>query len=232
MEREAKEKVLAKLARLKALSECKTGNAHEAAVAAAKMYRIMLENQIELHEVQAAGEASECGSFELFPGNRPAVWPVLNRQLLGSLASLNSCSVWAESRGRHRTFHLVGVPEDVANTRTLFGFALKEIERLASELGRHRSTAWKNDFKAGAAYGLVERLKEEKVAVLNENPFALVHIETKHENSKAAVAKITTKQAPAPKQRDVDPSAFQQGVMAGRRIDTTKRQKNLAEATA
>jgi hypothetical protein len=49
---EERQRILAKLAKLKALADCETGNVNETATAAAAMTRLMMEYKIEMAELQ------------------------------------------------------------------------------------------------------------------------------------------------------------------------------------
>ena len=58
LDNDERQRLLTKLAKLKALSECPTGNVNETATAAAAMTRLMLEYQIEMAELQVESDGA------------------------------------------------------------------------------------------------------------------------------------------------------------------------------
>lgn len=170
-----RERLLGKLTRLKALSECKTGNPNETATAAAAMTRLMLEYKIELAELEhpAPGEVEE---IEL-DHKRTQPFPLWQSHLLHCLATANDCLSYqstsrqgSQAEGRRKTsrLHLLGRRQDLDNTRKLFAYCLQEIERLYQCWSSTRGNRLKNDFRLGVAAAVAEMVQEEADAVRAE----------------------------------------------------------------
>ena len=173
---EDRQRILGKLAKLKALSECKTGNVNETATAAAAMTRLMLEYQIEMAELhpgdppdgvveeEVTGEVSRRG----FPR-----WQVI---LLTGLAKAQDCISYTQQSRSYGFFvantecnlRIIGTREDIQTTRNLYSFCLQEIERLCLRWNRRAPIALKNDFRMGAAIGICEKVRLEREAVMAE----------------------------------------------------------------
>lgn len=169
-----RERILARLAKLKALAECPTGNVNETATAAAHMTRLMLEYRIEVAELQpppAIQEEEVTGQVlgRSFPG-----W---QNGLLGQLARANDC-VGYETRDTgyypwgqpvHQVrLCLMGSPENVAQVRTLYLWCLEAIERLCHAWEPRARVRLKNDFRRGAALAIGQKALAEREAVRAE----------------------------------------------------------------
>lgn len=214
-----RENLLKKIGKLKALSECKTGNVNEAATAAAMLSKLMLEHQIEeieLGEVETTQTVE--ASDELF--REETANPSWQVSLFASLARLWFCKPYTQNIGKkkHKKLRIIGVKEDVENVRSLFSFITKEIESLV-DLQNLRTCKEKNDFKLGAVHGINGKLVKERAQTLEKvsESTAMVLVNRKE----AAVLALTeplnlkatafTRRAP---QRD----AYGAGVVAGRSI--------------
>ncbi|MEW6278087.1 MAG: DUF2786 domain-containing protein [Candidatus Eremiobacterota bacterium] len=175
-----RERVLDKLARLKALSECPTGNVNETAAAAAAMTRLMLEYQIEMAELEAAHcikHEDEAVVDEPVSGRESySGFPVWQTVILSALAQANHCISYTSSepervlwmcRTRSR-LGLIGTARDIENTRRLFFFCVAEVERLARHWGPRETVKRRNDFKRGAANGIAHMVVRERDKVLRE----------------------------------------------------------------
>ena len=175
---EGQQRLLNKLSKLKALSECKTGNVNETATAAATMTRLMTEYQIEMADLQLGGSSEEQKVLtedvtgQISRRGFPA-WHVC---LLTSFAAANNCVSYTNSERRFHgwsvekvsTLRLIGTREDIQNTRDLFVFCIQEIEQLCHSWAPRASVARKNDFRYGAAVGISEKVEQERAAVLAE----------------------------------------------------------------
>ncbi|MBN9415091.1 hypothetical protein ABS71_22155 [bacterium SCN 62-11] len=223
-----RQRLLDKLARLKALSECQTGNVHETATAAAAMARLMLEYKIELAEIEPQPGVIE--EMEL-DGERARPFPIWQNHLLHCLASANDCvgfqtttNQWSPWNGRQRTarLNLLGRREDLDNTRRLFTFCLQEIERLCRNWKPARGMRLKNDFRTGAAAAIAETVRQATEAVIQEaeerGSRALVLLERNLDQVEEAARKIGVKPARSRGTRYVSMEAYQAGYQAGQQV--------------
>lgn len=85
-----RKRILDKLAKLKALSECRTGNVNETATAAAAMTRIMLEYEIQMADVylDSASSAFEIVEESVYQGESLNGFPRWQSSLLYRLAEV------------------------------------------------------------------------------------------------------------------------------------------------
>ncbi len=169
-----RERILAKLAKLKALAECPTGNVNETATAAAHMTRLMMEYRIEVAELlpHAAPAVVE---QEATPEVKGRAFPLWQAHLLGCLAKAHDCVSyetrdtqyypWGEKAYAVRLC-MLGSPEDIAQARNLYLYCVEAIERLAACW--RGSKAQKNDFRTGAATAIGTRVLAEREAVRAE----------------------------------------------------------------
>ena len=171
LEPEQQKRLLDKVAKLKALSECQTGNVNETATAAARMTRILLEYQIEQADLEGAeaGEVIEKAVFEdSYNG-----FPVWQTTILSAMATVNQCQSYSESqRVYHRrtrsSLKIIGTAEDIESTLDIFHFCLKEVERLCYLWSPRAPVKRKNDFKRGASNGIATKVLEERESVMSE----------------------------------------------------------------
>jgi hypothetical protein len=169
---EERQRLLAKLAKLKALSECKTGNVNETATAAAAMTRLMMEYKIELAEIESKdSELSEIVEDDVTGETRGRSFPGWQRMLLSLLAEANDC-VGFETKERERygwdvvlsaRLCLMGRKEDIRQTRTLFCFCI-----LCYEWSPRAPVSRKNDFRRGAAEAIGKKAVQERAKVVAE----------------------------------------------------------------
>lgn len=171
-------RLLDKLAKLKALSECATGNVNETATAAATMTRIMLEYEIQMIDLGAEDESEELEIVQepVFDEDSYNGYPAWKTTLLAVIAEVNHCSCFRHSKTEYdywsretRTrLWLIGTPSDIANARRLFLFCVDEIERLCQLWGVGQPVKRRNDFKRGAASGVKDKVEAERDRVLRE----------------------------------------------------------------
>lgn len=225
-----RQRLLDKLARLKALSECQTGNVNETATAAAAMARLMLEYKIELAEIEHQPAAGSIEEMEL-DGQRARPFPIWQSHLLHCLASANDCvgfqttsHQWSPWNGRQQTarLNLLGRREDLENTRRLFAFCLQEIERLCRRWKPGQGMRLKNDFRTGAAAAIAEMVRKEAEAVRHEaeerGSSALVLLERNLDQVEEAARNIGVKPARSRGTRYVSMEAYQAGYQAGQQV--------------
>ncbi len=171
-------RLLEKLAKLKALSECPTGNVNETATAAATMMRIMLEYQIQMADVDLASGSTDLDVIEetLTPEGSLNGFPRWKSSLLRTLAEVNGCECYKSSKteyelwSRQTSTHLllIGTESDIENTRRLFFFCVHEVDRLCKAWGKGQPVKQKNDFKIGASAGIANKVRSERKKVLAE----------------------------------------------------------------
>lgn len=237
---EEQQKLLNKLAKLKALAECKTGNVNETATAAATMTRLMLEYQIELASLGVVEEEAGFSEVPLFAAPRATGLPIWQSSLLNGLAEAHHCGFYADSQtvaydyftGRRITekqYFLVGSAQDIEQVQRLYHFCLSEIERLCC-LWKPRGArvADKNDFRLGASRGIVTKVRSELDTVIAEqeacHSAALAVFQAKlqriSEHFKRIGVRTTTRSYRSP-----GASAYQAGYKAGSSLDLTGRSR-------
>lgn len=231
-------RLLDKLAKLKALSECATGNVNETATAAATMMRIMLEYQIEIADLDggSSGENEELFDGPVFEEDSLNGYPMWKKQLLSVLAKVNHCMSYSSSQVEYSWFSqrtrsqlcIIGAERDVENTKRLFHFSVDEIERLCKSWGRGMPVKFKNDFRKGAGKGISDKVQQEHERVLreereraaaqNQSSQALELFGRKLEAvrqraSALGIHTVTTRS------RGAQPDAYASGYMAGSNLD-------------
>lgn len=177
LSQEDRQRLLEKLAKLKALSSCPTGNANETATAAAAMARIMLEYEIEMADLDHAPAqdltvlkepVDDADSYRGFP-----LWQT---DLLTCLAKVHHCiaytrsepEVWTTGLRYRNTRHLIGTSKDIENVRRLFQFCVYEIDRLSRNWREALSQKHRNDFKVGAGRGVSDQVMRERERIVQE----------------------------------------------------------------
>ncbi|MBS2035413.1 hypothetical protein JST97_10515 [bacterium] len=171
-------RLLDKLAKLKALSNCPTGNAHETATAAATMARIMLEYEIEMADLDLPSSQEDLTVLQAPLDDQDsyrgfALWQTT---LMTVLAQVHHCiaytstnpELWTTGIRYRMTRHLIGTHQDIENVRRLFTFCIQEIERLSRNWEGARSQKHRNDFKFGAARGVCDQVKRERDRIVQE----------------------------------------------------------------
>lgn len=230
-----RQRLLNKLGRLKALSECKTGNVNETATAAAAMTRLMLEYKIEMAELEHQPAPEGVEEIELHKRTQP--FPVWQSHLLHCLASANDCvgyqtctRQWTEWTGKQKTtrLNLLGRRQDLDNTRRLFTYCLQEIERLAQGWKPGRGKQLKNDFRIGVAAAVGQMVREEAETVRAEaerraqeneqTSRALTLIDRGLDEVQEAARKIGVRPARSRGARSVSMDAYQAGFRAGQSV--------------
>ena len=229
-----REKLLNKLVRLKALSECKTGNPNETATAAAAMTRLMLEYKIELAELEQEASPGEVVEVEL-DHKRTQPFPLWQSHLLHCLANANDCLSYQstsrdQSEGRRKTsrLHLLGRRQDLDNTRKLFAYCLQEIERLYQRWKTARGNRLKNDFRLGVAAAVAQMVQEEAEAVRSEaerraqeneqTSRALALLDRNLDEVEEAARKIGVRSTRSRSAGSVSMDAYQAGFRAGQSV--------------
>jgi hypothetical protein len=231
-----RERLLNKLARLKALSECKTGNPNETATAAAAMARLMLEYKIETAELEPQARPGDVEDVPL-DHQRTQPYPIWQSHLLHCLATANDCVSyqsttrhWSEADGKQKTtrLHLLGRRQDLDNTRKLFSYCLQEIERLSQRWKPGRGKRLRGDFRIGVAEAIAQMVQEEAEAVRAEaerraqedaqTSRALALLDRNLAEVEAAARQIGVREVRSRKQPNISPEAYQAGFRAGQNV--------------
>lgn len=248
---EERQRILNKLSRLKALSECKTGNVNETATAAAAMTRLMMEYKIELAELEAAGGEVQDAPVEeqdLTPGGRGNSYPKWQTILLNRLADANDCvgfqatsSSWHHWYGETRSCKLsiIGRSEDIQQVRTLFYYCVQEIERLCYLWSPRAKVARKNDFRMGAAVAIGQKVTAEREAVRAEEETrshsqghasrALILLDRRLDQVHDAAAKAGVETNRVRSSRAMSASAYHSGYQAGKSLQLPNASPMLAK---
>lgn len=173
-----RKRILDKLAKLKALSECRTGNVNETATAAAAMTRIMLEYEIEMADLHLGETGSDLDVLEesVYAAESLNGFPKWQSSLLSALAEVHHCQCYRDSRTDYvywtrvteSFLMLIGTRKDIENTRRLYFYCVSEIERLCEDLCIGRPVKWKNDFKRGASRGIADKVRAEHERVMQQ----------------------------------------------------------------
>jgi len=235
---EEQNRLLDKLAKLKALSECRTGNVNETATAAATMTRIMLEYQIELADLDVSDEESDNSgvvdetvlpdSYNGFPGWKTTI--------LSALAEANHCQGYSSHKQEYECFtkrtrsrlSVIGTAADVKRTREMFEFCVEEVERLCYLWGPRQSVKRRNDFKRGAAHAIAEKVlaerdkvvqdEEKRAAERGRNSQALALFERKQEAVEDYAAQLGLRSV-SRRVRRPSQDAYQAGYRAGSQMN-------------
>lgn len=216
-------KVIAKIARLKALSECKTGNKNEAATAAALMQRLMLEHRIETEELS---RANDNGVMREPLGLRDKSFPPWKQHLITNLAKHNGCTPCGIGAPAH-SVDVFGRAEDIALFRQIYKFVRDEIERLclvwASQSCCERCVKQRREWKFGASCGVISAIKTEvETARKCFSTSALARIDQRFEEAVAATRELGIEATSKRKAIRVS-SVFGDGFAIGRTIDSGRR---------
>jgi hypothetical protein len=152
-------KLIERLRRLLELS--KSGNANEAANAAAAAQRLMTEHSISEAMLDESEESlGEIGDNELCADGAGARW---RHHLAAGLTEANQCKAYVSRLGRAHRLMIVGHARNVATVRYLFAYVAREIERLCRDAGVG-DRVFNNNFKLGAAITVSRRLRESVAA--------------------------------------------------------------------
>ena len=231
------QRLLDKLAKLKALSECQTGNVNETATAAATMTRIMLEYQIEMADLEIDDEeaSGEVLNEPILPDSHNG-FPLWQKTLLSALAEVNHCMSytshqpddWLWVRRTRSRLSVIGSARDVENTRRLFLWCIDEVQRLCEDWGQGKPVKRRNDFKRGAASGIADKVRAERDRVLRDEQqragarglqsLALQLFDQKQE-AVGAVARDIGLRTVSTRARRVAPDAYQAGYVAGASVE-------------
>lgn len=238
-------RLLDKLAKLKALSTCPTGNVNETATAAAAMARIMLEYEIEMADLECGPSEAELQvTDQPLDGNESLRgFPVWQTDLLTELARVHHCvsysygraQYWLWTRRTVTTLHLIGTAQDVENVRRLFTFCVAEIERLCKDWGKGQPVRRKNDFKMGASEGVCDLVRRERDQVMQterdrtqQMPSRALQLFERKDRASRDYAREIGIYFRASRTRGVSEDAYEAGYEAGSNLDLGNSKPRLA----
>lgn len=173
---EQHEKVIAKVAKLLRLAEGKGTTPSEASNAAAAAQALMERHKITLALVDLVGDEVRLDAQPLFCGSKIVHW---RAGLAIGLAHLHQCQLLVRSatRGIPNSGYtlLVGRESNMQVARYLYEYLTREIDRLAkdalkerwrpvpfSRVARADSRVWGANFRRGAAYTVLQRLRQAR----------------------------------------------------------------------
>ncbi len=148
--------LLDKVEKLLALST--SSNVHEAALAAARAQDLIRAHRLEaaLADRRAAGALTAALEVEVLEAaRRPRAWRGL---LAAGLARLHCCLCFTAEVGREQELRLVGLADDRAAVRALFGWLAPRLEWLSATHGPGRDRDWHDAFRIGAVDTVLARL--------------------------------------------------------------------------
>jgi len=143
----------------------------EAALAAEKAQALMMEHNLSMANVEAAGGQSGDDGKRVQDGISHRQVYKWQRSLMTSIADLNFCfckEKYEVGRGFHRIFdgyQLIGRAANVATTRVMFDYLLQTIERLARadiQDPTQYFTRYAHSFKEGCSDRIVDRLRKRR----------------------------------------------------------------------
>lgn len=157
------ENVLDKVRKLLRLST--SSNANEAALAAAKAQEL-----IDRHNLSAAMLALENAEPVRGMDDEPIRdWresaldsgKVLDRwrgYLASTIAGANACKAY----GSGGDLFLVGRASDVETVRYMYGWIVREVERLTTAVGNGMGRTWRNNFRLGVVDTVARKIREQR----------------------------------------------------------------------
>lgn len=239
MTQEKKEKILALIAKLKALAT-NNPSQEEAALAGARMQQLIDRYKIaqaELLDVDSDGEP-ETDQHEFYSeeGKRFARWRL---NLAFELARANNCKGvsqagsyrWDAMTGTRILYpakmFIIGTEENVAACRYVFQYLCREIERLSGiALREYNRTAYRkggkafgNAFRAGAVDSIIRRLREQKKRSRQEAGTALVLFDREAQAAQDWVRDNMKTYKVNTSMRATDADGYRAGRDAGKRLN-------------
>lgn len=160
-ERMTREVVMDKIRKLLRLGE--SPNENESAAAIAKAQALMEEYRIESHMLEEPPEAKEEVRTWEDPLHQRARSSWLGR-LAVIISKANGCFVY--KGGPH--IWLVGTASNAEAARYMYGYCVKEIERLAKARGRGNGRIWMNNYRIGCVQGISHAINAEQERVYND----------------------------------------------------------------
>ena len=226
----SKDKILNLISKLKRLSE-NNNSVEEASLAAARMQELIEQHNIGEAELDISDDNSpeEFTKTEFYKekGKNITRWKL---SLAGKLANLNTCKIVFRKGYKDRSLNIVlpgkitiyGQPSKVAIVNYMFQYLVREIERLCKlsiKQGYGSGKGYANSFKVGAAYTIMDRLKEMQQEVRSEcSENALVRFDRDKTELEKYLRNFNFRLAKVDNTAS-SKSGFTNGVHAGKRIN-------------
>lgn len=157
------EKVIAKVARLRALST--SSNVHEATAAAAAAERLIAEYRLSEADLEIDGEESELVEEEVFEyGRNLSSWKCT---LIAGLSKHYGCVGLIRSNpklGKLKRHISFGRKSDIELVKYMFSWLSLEIARLSQGACKGRGKGFSNSFCHGAVCGVLDAMHRESEA--------------------------------------------------------------------
>lgn len=165
----------------------KSDNPHEAALAMSRAQEIMDRHKLTnlSLDMDTENPDEEIRNFGFDPVDMSyATW---KGRLIMSLARHNQCKSYkCHYQWGKAGLALIGRSSDVTTVRYLYGWMVREIDRLAEAQCAGTGRSYWNNFRIGAVESVVERLREAREATFQEaqreaamqpNPMAMVRVQ-------------------------------------------------------
>lgn len=177
--------VISKITKLMALSRDKGATEAEASIAAGHVQRLLAEHNLDMVQIEMAGNAAKGGRREKaqFAYRQVYKW---QRRLMAAIGQLHFCHVAEKFKMTERRYEsdygyrprtsvfdgydVIGRTDNVISTRLMFEYLTDTIDRLTRENydAMQFFTRTGHSFKEGCADRLVERLKQERANIERE----------------------------------------------------------------
>jgi hypothetical protein len=214
----SKERLLKKLQKLKALAQDPTGNANEAANAAARMTEIMIQEGIAEAELDL-GNDGELTKEDIAGGKKLPTW---RKNLLGVLAGAVNCR--AVAQGANKVW-LLGPSAQIAAVTYQYTAVANDVERLQKEwIGAPRGSSEWRSFCVGATWVISKRVQDIRDQALRHaqqagQTRALVFLQSSITDAETSRLFNGGKLQSGRKERPPeDAHSFVAGMQAGRRV--------------
>lgn len=157
-----REDVIKRIQKLLRLGE--SPSEHEAAAAIAKAQALMETHRIEeaMLDTESDEANEEVREWEEPINAQRCYW---RGSLAVVLCKANGCFVWR----KHGTGDvIVGKASNVQTVRYLFGYCVREIDRLARAKGKGNGRTWTNNYRIGCVQGISAAIEVERTRVREE----------------------------------------------------------------
>lgn len=208
------EDLIRKIRKLLALSESPNGN--EAAAAAAKARKLLLEHGLTMESIgKAPGEVGE-EVWRNFAGPRNTIVGLL----AATVTEANMCKLIGARNKFQNRWILAGRPAAIEAAKAQLDYIYEAMERNAKEKSAGRGRAWMNDYRLAFVIAIKSKLHEEKKSdTVEERGLILRQDAAVTKYLDALNLKNDTAQPRAPQNED----AVKQGYMDGSRLQLAKQ---------
>ena len=216
IESDVSESVIRKIKKLLALSE--SSNPNEAANAAAKARKLLIDHNLSMSDVRTdAGDVIEKRGEVKF-----GVRKMHETSLHASVAEANLCkSILVRGRTAY-CYSFVGRKTNIIAAEEMYRFLSTALARSAALAGTGKGRRWINDYRYGWVYAVIRRLMEMREAEATPEERALVLVEDSaiaEYFAKEGIAKHTEVKCA----RERDDGALAHGIHDGNRVPLGKQ---------